>query len=105
MDLCMEIGSVITELVINAYRHAIFPNGGGAIKIAFHQAGELMEIVVSDDGPGFPAEFTLDHVETVGFKIISSLVSQWKGQLSILPGPGGVVCLNIPLKHNLITTS
>jgi sensor histidine kinase YesM len=50
-------GLLVQPLVENAVRHAIAPRPeGGRVKVEVTRQGERVQIVVSDDGPGLPAE-------------------------------------------------
>ena len=97
MDLCLEIGLVFTELVLNAYSHAVMPAGGGVIRIVLHQDAGAICLRVADEGPGFPAGFVAQDVKTIGFRIILSMINQRGGSLSILPGPGAGIEVRFPL--------
>lgn len=77
-----SLGLVVTELVINAVKHA-FPAGlAGAITVTFAQADvdpdTGWELTVSDDGAGFPA---LGH-SGLGSRIIPALAAQLDATLS-----------------------
>jgi len=96
MDLCLEMGLILTELVINACRHAEIPLRGGKITISLRRTAGRIVLTVADDGPGFPENFQSDNDKTVGFKIVGSLVSQRGGSVSTFNRSGAVVEVNIP---------
>ncbi len=55
-DVSVSLGLIVTELVINALKHA-FPGRTqqGAIKVDYHANGDAWTLSVSDDGIGIPA--------------------------------------------------
>jgi PAS domain S-box-containing protein len=68
-------GLVINELTANALKHA-FPNGKkGDIHIALHLVeGDELELIVSDNGIGFPEALDFRNPETLGLQLVNSLV-------------------------------
>jgi two-component sensor histidine kinase len=54
-EVSVSLGLVVTELVINALKHA-FPSGrGGRIVVTFRTTGADWSLSVADDGAGMPA--------------------------------------------------
>jgi signal transduction histidine kinase len=50
-------GLILQPLVENAVRHAVAPRPeGGSVRVEVTRQGERVQVVVSDDGPGLPAE-------------------------------------------------
>ena len=56
-------GFALQQLVENAVRHGIAPRGAGTVRIAARAAGDMLEVTVSDDGPGIAdgTEFPAGH--------------------------------------------
>jgi two-component sensor histidine kinase len=53
-DVSVSLGLIVTELVINALKHA-FPEGrGGHIGVDYHSRGPNWTLLVEDDGVGMP---------------------------------------------------
>jgi len=105
MDLCLEIGLILTELATNSCRHANIPSQGGFVHISLRQTGHGILLTVSDDGPGFPEGFLPSGVKTVGFKIIGSMVSQRRGSIATFNNPGAVVQVQLPLSKKKDSTA
>jgi len=80
MDFCIDAGLLLTELVSNAYKHAIIPRGGGSIRVVVRREGTRVELRVEDDGPGFPADFAPDRAASLGFRITNTLVRKRGGR-------------------------
>jgi two-component sensor histidine kinase len=96
MDLCIDIGMLLSELVSNAFRHAILPRGRGEVAVRVRLEGKVLVIVVSDDGPGFPSGFSPDNLNSLGFRIVGSIVRKRGGTIGFPSSVGGTVEARIP---------
>ena len=73
-DASVSLGLIVTELVINALKHA-FPQGrGGDILVGYKSTGPAWTLSVTDDGVGMPT----DHVppKGLGTSIVEALAKQ-----------------------------
>ncbi|MGK9204416.1 sensor histidine kinase [Sinorhizobium meliloti] len=51
-DRAVAVGVIVTELIINAMKHA-YPSGNGPVRVALHApSGSDIRLCVEDDGPG-----------------------------------------------------
>lgn len=75
-DTSVSLGLVVTELVINALKHA-FPGRTqkGTIKVGFKSDGDAWTLVVADDGIGMPKNEE-DHKPGLGTGIVEALAGQ-----------------------------
>jgi PAS domain S-box-containing protein len=93
-----RLEQVLTNLITNAYRH-----GGETIVLSARANGDLVEIVVADDGPGVEAEL-LPHLfepfrrgsttgavqgSGLGLAIVKGLVEAYDGKISLDPDASG----------------
>lgn len=84
-DAATAVALIFTELYANALEH-----GGGDVRVALGQRAGEIELIVSDSGPGLPADF--DPASSLGLKIATALaVDQLHGRLAIEDGRPGVV--------------
>jgi two-component system, sensor histidine kinase ChiS len=95
VDECVDIGLIVTEVVSNAVKYALLPKGGGELKVEMSVAGGRISILVEDDGPGFPPLFKAEELNTMGYKLVTSLVKKHDGSLEILGGAGGRVRIEV----------
>ena len=73
----------------NSLKHA-FPDGQkGNLWIKMHSVdGKNYELVVKDDRIGIPGNLNMEKPETLGLKLIDSLVKQIDGTMEINSGKG-----------------
>lgn len=81
---------VVNELLQNALKYAFEGHeGGGTISLTFEDHGDAVGLTVHDDGRGLPPDFSLEHVDSLGLKIVQMLVTQdLKGQFDLESGHG-----------------
>jgi two-component sensor histidine kinase len=102
-DFCIDFGLILTELVSNAFRHALMPQTGGGLRVTIREArlasgGRSVALRVEDPGPGFPPGFTPGASPSLGYKVVTSLVHKRGGSLTITKGSGAVVEVSLPLE-------
>lgn len=90
VDLAVQIGLVLSELVTNALQHAFEGIDGGAVSVRLFDCGDgAMCLKVSDDGIGLPAGADWPQGRGMGGQLILGLVKGAKGELLIdRSGPG-----------------
>jgi two-component sensor histidine kinase len=86
----VSIGLIVTELVINALKHA-FPTGrgDGAIIVAYELAEPNWRLTVSDNGIGRPEDNLDKLVPGLGTAIIEALAKQLNARVDALMTPLG----------------
>ncbi len=88
----VSLGLIVTELVINALKHA-FPDGRpGAVTVDYNFDGPNWVLSVRDDGVGVP--LTAPVRTGLGTGIVQALAKQLKATVEILPRqPGTMVTI------------
>jgi two-component sensor histidine kinase len=81
-DQGVAVGVIVTELVINALKHA-FPAGSGTIAVGLRRAEGSLEITVADDGVGYEGEPSAVPAgrRGLGTSIIGAMLSKLGGSL------------------------
>ncbi|MBZ2166194.1 sensor histidine kinase [Methanobacterium spitsbergense] len=82
IDTAIPLGLIINELITNTIKYA-FPQNKGTITIQLKSLTEKMEITIADDGIGLPKDINLENPETLGLKLVQSLVKQLDGDLKL----------------------
>ena len=87
----VSIGLIITELLINAVKHA-FPAGrSGKIRVRYDPAGSAWRLSVSDDGVGRLSQNGQPAPTGLGTSIIEALAHQLNARVEISRGPQGTI--------------
>ncbi|WP_309611932.1 histidine kinase dimerization/phosphoacceptor domain -containing protein [Sphingomonas sp.] len=102
-DISVSLGLIVTELVINALKHA-FPDGrSGLIRVDYvgdgggdtHASGEWT-LEVGDNGVGMPPPGSPAATAGLGTSIVEALVRQRRARLTVTPAHPGTT---ITIRH------
>ena len=77
-DELTSLGSIVTELVTNAVKY-----GAGDIAISVQRVDARLEIMVEDEGGGFPSGFDLALNTGLGLRLVRHLCASMAGSVSI----------------------
>jgi len=86
----VSIGLIVTELVLNAIKHA-FPddNSEGTVLVAYEVAGSNWRLTVSDNGVGRPDDSAGQPVTGLGTNIIEALAKQLDARVEAIMNASG----------------
>jgi two-component system, sensor histidine kinase PdtaS len=106
-DVSVSLGLIVTELVINALKHA-FPNdSGGKIRVGYNSHGPNWILSVSDTGIGMPKD-TANPKTGLGTNIVQALAGQLQATIKFSDAnPGTTVSIahtQIAAVQNVIST-
>lgn len=80
INTAIPLGLILNELLTNSIKYA-FPNGEhGTVLIKFYRKHNQYTMTVADNGIGLPPELDIDKTDTLGFRLINSLVGQIEGE-------------------------
>jgi two-component sensor histidine kinase len=84
VDVAIPCGLIVNELISNSLKHA-FPNGKkGEIKINLvRDDKDKFNLVVGDNGVGFPQGIDFKQMESLGLRLVNTLVDQLKGTIEL----------------------
>jgi two-component sensor histidine kinase len=89
-DVSVSLGLIVTELVINALKHAFPEHRHGVISVGYDAHGANWTLSVSDDGVGMPP--TGQAVAGLGTSIVEALARQLKAEVRVTEAhPGAKV--------------
>lgn len=84
-DDLVSLGLIVNELVTNAFKQGA---GRVGVKLSVHE-GRIDRLVVTDDGPGPPDDFTLQGGRGLGMRVVRSLARKLGADISLCRGPTG----------------
>lgn len=95
-DISISLGLIVTELVINALKHA-FPEGRtGRITVGYHADGDAWTLSVSDDGVGMPAS-PQKAKAGLGTTIVEALAKQLHAAVTVSSANPGT---QVTIRHS-----
>lgn len=95
IDYAVPLGLIINELINNAYKHAFKDVENGSIKIQLEALQKNNYLLLfKDNGIGFPKNFDIKKLNSVGFELINGLTKQLNGKLSISNENGATIKIN-----------
>ncbi len=97
VEIAIPCGLIINELVTNALKHAFPADCGGKIEIELKQREDRLMLCVRDNGVGLPEEIGLRNSETIGLRLVRSLVMQLEGKARIQRSEGTAIQITFPV--------
>jgi two-component sensor histidine kinase len=88
-DKAVSIGLIVNELVTNALKYAYPQGGSGMIRVGFsRRAGEEIQLVVEDDGIGYP-DGVAPRGSGLGAMIVNAMARTAKASVALDPDHKG----------------
>ena len=107
-DVSVSLGLIVTELVINALKHAFPDQASGTIAIDYHSEDGDWTLSVSDNGIGMPAGHDAPRAG-LGTGIVEALVKNLQGEIVMSnAGPGTAVTISrqgAPARHDELSAA
>lgn len=89
LDRAISAGLIINELVSNALKHAFPDNRAGYVEVELKLFdNKHCVLAVKDNGVGLPADFNIEHADTLGLQLVADLTRQLHGAISTRRGKG-----------------
>lgn len=97
IDSAVTCGLLVNELVSNALKHA-FPDGRrGTIAVEMRVINDMrFQLIVCDDGVGFPDEVNFYKTASLGLQLVNSLTRQLGGTVGFHTQPGSKITICFP---------
>lgn len=87
-DVSVSLGLIVTELVINALKHAFPEHRSGLIAVDYEATGEDWALSVTDDGVGMPTD-AASATPGLGTSIVEALSRQLNARVEVSDGAPG----------------
>ncbi len=98
IDLAIPCGLIANELISNALKHAFGAAGQGMVRVEFKRgAGQSVELIVEDNGKGFPAGVDFRNMTSMGMTLVVALTEQINAAVDLQRGEGTRFRVVIPL--------
>ncbi len=98
IETAIPCGLIINELVSNSLKYAFAQSLVGEINIDFHKINSQdFQLIIQDNGSGFPAGFDVENAETLGLRLVRMLAYQLEASIAIDSQCG--TCYNIIFKE------
>ena len=86
----VSLGLIVTELVINALKHAFTANmRDGRVIVGYKAEGSSWTLSVSDNGRGMPEKTPTANTSGLGTALIKALAQQLEARVETITGPKG----------------
>lgn len=96
VDTAVPCGLIVNELITNSFKHAFKekkgPGSEDILIIRLSKDGDVCELSVTDNGPGFSADYDWGSSSTLGLNLIRTLSSQLDAELKF-EYQDGLTCL------------
>ncbi|MEG4342283.1 PAS domain S-box protein [Microcoleus sp. A003_D6] len=77
IETAIPCGLIINELVSNSLKYAFTKSLKGLITVKFSELNfQLFQLIIQDNGRGFPADFDVENTETLGLRLVRMLAYQ-----------------------------
>jgi len=98
VDQALPCALVVNEILSNSYKHAFKGKKHGTIDVSAVQENGNVRITIRDDGIGMPANFDIGRTNSLGLKLVRTLVQhQLKGSLMINSRQGTETIVEFPI--------
>ena len=81
METAVLCGLIINELISNSLKHAFPNNETGEVGVSLKLLDNKYQLIVSDDGIGFPEEIDFKNTESLGLQLVNNITGQLDGEI------------------------
>jgi two-component sensor histidine kinase len=83
IETAVPCGLIISELVSNILKYAFPPGSEGELRLSLKKLNDNYELIISDNGIGFPKDLDYKKTNSLGLKLVNNLVDQIEGTISM----------------------
>jgi len=101
MRVAMLLGLIVNELATNAMKHGFSDEADArfTIKMRLLPFESRYELVLANTGRPFPESTSLDNPGTLGLRLVTSLVDQLKGTITLVRNPSAKFTISFPMSE------
>ncbi len=82
IETAVPVGLILNELISNSLKHG-FATGSGEVYIKLKTVDDKYEMIVGDNGIGFPKDIDFQKTESLGLQLVNNLVNQIDGEIEL----------------------
>ena len=104
LDRAIPCGLIINEVVTNALKYAFVGASSierrqkkGGIYISLQQSDNTIQLIIADNGEGFPKKIDFRNTESLGMQLVVTLVQQLRGTISLDNSTGTKYSISFPI--------
>jgi len=103
LSQAVPIGLILNEAITNSIKYAFYNTGGEISIVLKRSSADYIEIKISDNGKGLPADFDIRAANSLGMEMMRGLSAQLKGSLDVSNKSGTAILIRFPVltKPNL----
>jgi two-component system, sensor histidine kinase PdtaS len=95
VDTVIPLGLIINELVSNSLKYAFENTGKGTVSISLKEKDDCLELLVKDNGKGFPSGLNAYKTRSFGLQLITAFAQKLKAHLDFYNDNGAAVLMRI----------
>lgn len=95
VDTVVPLGLITNELVSNALKHAFKIKKEGTVSVSLQEKGEVLELIVHDNGDGLSNQDIDEDIESFGYQMIFAFKEKLNAELDINGNHGTSIKLSI----------
>ncbi|MFO7838619.1 MAG: PAS domain S-box protein [Desulfosalsimonadaceae bacterium] len=98
----MPLGLLVNEIATNAIKYGFTPGEEARFTVSLNRDEKNRQYILSlsNTGNPFPEEIELEHPETLGLQLVSTLVQQIKGTIDLQKQPYPVFTIRFPIENH-----
>jgi PAS domain S-box-containing protein len=97
IGIAIPLGLLINEIISNSFKHAFVEKKDGKIVIQMLRKENKIFLSIKDNGVGIPVNLNIEESETLGFKLVCSLISQIEADIELKRDNGTEVVISFNL--------
>lgn len=95
VDTVIPLGLIINELVSNSLKYAFENTSKGVVTISLKEKDDCLELLVKDNGKGFPSGLNIYKTRSFGLQLITAFSQKLKAHLDFYNDNGAAVLMRI----------
>ncbi|MEL7671650.1 MAG: histidine kinase dimerization/phosphoacceptor domain -containing protein [Methanobacterium sp.] len=83
INTAVPLALIVNEIVTNSLKYAFPDKKTGNVSVRFAKNADEMQLIVEDNGIGFPCDLDFRNTNSLGMQLVTSLTDQIKGSIKL----------------------